>query len=159
MRVESVAEVVVPGPPEAVFDYATNLEHLPRLFRGAGPVPSIEKAEVIGGGEQRVGARRRIHNGDGSVLEEEVLELDRPRSHRYSLYGDFQGLVRFLVRKGGGHWTFEPVEGGHETRVRWAYHFELTSPLALPLALPMMKVAFRAAQRRCLLNLAAAFGA
>ncbi len=157
MRVQSVAEVVVAGPPEAVFDYATDLDNLPKLFRGAGPVPSIEKAEVIGGGPHEVGCRRRIHNGDGSVLEEELLELDRPRSHRYSLYGDFQGLAAYLVRDGGGHWTFEPVDGGSKTRVRWAYHFELTTPLVLPLALPMMKVAFRTAQLRCLRNLAAAF--
>jgi hypothetical protein len=40
--------------------------------------------------------------------------------------------LALLVRQGTGDWSFAPEAGG--TRLVWVYRFELTSPLAWPLA-------------------------
>ena len=53
-----------------------------------------------------------------------------------------EGLVQFavrhgnLVRRGEASWTFAPEGDG--TRVVWHYTFELTSPLAYPVAALVM---------------------
>ncbi|HVH97994.1 MAG TPA: SRPBCC family protein [Enhygromyxa sp.] len=146
MRVSNIESIVVPGPREAVFERAFALAEMPKLLRGWGPVPGVERAELLDGGEYAVGKVRRIHNTDGSSLDEEILEYDPPSAHAYRLYGNFRGLAKLLVIEGRGDWSFV-VLGPSRTEVTWRYEFTLTSPLAFPLAVPMMKVAFANMQR------------
>lgn len=157
MRVHNEESILVAGPVEAVFDHACDASKLTALLTGWGPVPATTNIELLDGAtELAVGVRRRVRTSDGGELEEEILVFDRPRQHGYRLYGGFAGLAKLLIREGRADWRFEAV-GEHETRVRWRYEFELRSVLALPLAIPMMKVAFAGMQRSTLRGLAAVF--
>jgi hypothetical protein len=156
MRVSNTESIVVPGPREAVFERAFTLTEMPKLLRGWGPVPGVERAELIGGGEYAIGKIRRIHNTDGSSLDEEILAYAPPSAHEYRLFGDFRGLAKLLVTEGFGEWRFLEHDESR-TEVRWTYEFTLTSPLAWPLAVPMMKIAFANMQRGTLKRLKAAF--
>ena len=73
---------------------------------------------------------------DGAVLEEVILAYDPPVKHRYRWTGGVKPPFSFLVRSGTGNWDFNETDGG--TRSVWTYTFELTSPLAYPLALPII---------------------
>jgi hypothetical protein len=157
MRVHNDESVLVAGPIEAAFDHACDAAKLCALLTGWGPVPATTSIELLDGAtEPAVGVRRRVRTSDGAELEEEILAFERPRLHAYRLYGEFAGLARLLVKEGRADWVFEPVGEG-ETRVRWRYEFELRSVFALPLAIPMMKVAFAGMQRSTLRGLAAVF--
>lgn len=60
----------------------------------------------------------------------------RPSKHRYRWTTGLKPPFSLLVRSGTGCWDFTDVDGG--TRIEWGYVFELKSPLAYPLALPIM---------------------
>lgn len=156
MRVFNTESIVVPGPRAAVFERAFALAEMPKLLRGWGPVPGVERAEMLDPGEYAVGKIRRIHNTDGSSLDEEILAHEPPSAHSYRLYGNFRGLAKLLVTEGRGDWRFNEL-GESRTEVSWRYEFTLTSPLAWPLAVPMMKVAFANMQRGTLQRLRAGF--
>ena len=83
------------------------------------------------------GARRRIHMTDGTVLEEVILAYDPPNRHRYGWAGGAKFPFSVLVRAGTGNWEFTEVEGG--TQIVWSYTFELTSLLAYPFVLPIVR--------------------
>jgi hypothetical protein len=160
MRVSTFAELVVPGAIDDVFAYATDPKRIAELFRGWGPIPAIEAMIVHGEGPTTVGTTRTIRNSDGTTLDEEVIEHAPPHRHAYRLYGDFQGLVRMMVREGRGAWTYTQRDapgGPPATSVRWDYEFELRSPAWIIVAGPLMKIAFFRAQRRCLERLRDAF--
>lgn len=156
MRVFNSETIVVPGPREAVFERAFALDWMPKLLRGWGPVPGVERAELLDEGDYAVGKTRRIHNTDGSSLNEEILLHEPPSAHSYRLYGGFRGLAKVLVTEGRGDWSFVELDP-QRTEVSWRYEFSLTSPLAWPLAVPMMKVAFANMQRGTLQRLRESF--
>jgi len=56
--------------------------------------------------------------------------------HSYGWTGGVKPPFSLLVRSGGGNWDFTETEGG--TRIVWTYTFDLTSPLAYPLAMPIL---------------------
>ncbi len=156
MVVSNTESIVVAGPRVEVFEAAFAPEQMPKLLRGWGPVPAVERAELLDGGELAPGKVRRIHNSDGSSLDEEILVHDPPRAHGYRLCGQFRGIAKLLVREGRGDWTFTEIDATH-TQVTWRYAFTLTSVLAWPLGLAMMKVAFANMQRGTLEQLRAVF--
>src|SRR5690606_26310579 len=90
----------VPAPRGAVFERAVALDWMPKLLRGWGPVPGVERAELLDEGDYAVGKTRRIHNTDGSSLNEEILLHEPPSAHSYRLYGGFRGLAKVLVTEG-----------------------------------------------------------
>jgi len=63
---------------------------------------------------------------------------DPPARHRYGWAGGARFPFSLLVRSGTGNWEFTEVEGG--TQIVWSYTFGLTSPLAYPLALPIVRL-------------------
>lgn len=149
MRVHNTETIVIPAPREAVFERAFDRTQMPKLLRGWGPVPGVERAELLDGDEYAVGKVRRIHNTDGSSLDEEILTYEPPSAHAYRLHGEFRGLAKLLVVEGRAEWRFVALDESR-TEVRWTYEFTLTSALAWPLAVPMMKIAFANMQRRTL---------
>ena len=145
MRLSAHADVEIPRPAEAVFDFATSCEGFPRFILPFGPIPGIARAEMLGAAEPKAGAERRIHMSDGSIVDEEVLAYDRPSRHRYRWLKPPAFPFSLIVRSGEGDWRFHAVSGG--TRVEWDYAFELTSPLAWPLAAALMGIFRRWMQR------------
>lgn len=148
MKVQSQASIEIKASPEQVFDFATAVSTLPKVFKGYGVIPGIRSAEIVGGGEMREGAIRRVTNSDSSAIDEEIIQLTRPTKQVYKLIGGFKPPFSYLVRYGGGDWTFTP--SNDSTIVNWKFYFELTSALAYPLMALIMSSQFQKAQQLCL---------
>jgi uncharacterized protein YndB with AHSA1/START domain len=146
MRLDTRAVVIVDRPRAEVFDFAVANPTLPRVLAKLGPIPGVTGAEFIAGGSLAAGAQRRVSMSDGSVIEEEVLEVERPRVHRYRWLRGLRPPFSLLVRSGEACWTFSDASGGG-TRVEWVYTFELRSPLAYPVAAPVVLLFRRWMQR------------
>jgi carbon monoxide dehydrogenase subunit G len=140
--------IEIAAPPERVFDFITSPDAVGKTFEGHGPIPAATKSEVDG--PMRVGAIRRVTNRDGSVIDEEIIELERPRLQRYRLLGGFRGLAKLAVRGAHGRWELAPT--GSATRVTWTFTFEIR-PLAYPIG-ALMRGPFRKAMRKALLRTA-----
>ncbi len=135
MRISERAEIHVPRPVEQVFDFSVACETFPRVLHPLGPIAGIAKAEMVDAVSPRTGARRRIHMTDGSAIEELLVAFDRPKRHRYRWLNRPAPPFSWLVRGGESDWTFAPSDGG--TSIVWVYSFDLTTPLAYPLAAPI----------------------
>ncbi|HTP53013.1 MAG TPA: SRPBCC family protein [Anaeromyxobacteraceae bacterium] len=150
MKLRVHAAVEVARPPEEVFDFAVDCRSLPVLLRRVAPIPGIASAEMVSGSAPGAGARRRVAMTDSSWILEEIVTFDRPLRHRYRWLTLPAMPFCLLVRGGEGDWTFSPTPSG--TRVDWTYTFELTTALALPLALPVLTL-FQRWMRRSLAHL------
>lgn len=146
MELRTRAAVTVPRPRAEVFDFATTNEGLARLLRKLGPIPGIASAEFVVGGGLVAGAQRNVSMTDGSVIEEEILEVERPRVHRYRWLRGLRPPFSLMVRTGEACWTFRDGEGGG-TDIEWTYVFQLRSALAAPVAAPTIMLFRRWMQR------------
>jgi len=134
MNLTTHATIDVPRSAEAVFDMTARLDGFSRFLHAFGPIPAVRGATIEGGGEPVTGARRLVSMSDGSVMQEDILELTRPRIHRYKWSRGPKPPFSWLVKSGEGTWTFTPSPEGDGTRVDWSYTFELTSRAASPIA-------------------------
>jgi hypothetical protein len=125
MQLTVVEELQMRCPAEAVFDFATTPANLPQFLQKWGPIAGVTAAELQDG-------VRRVTLTDGVVLDEEILANERPSHHAYRWQGGLRPPFAWLVRTGSAEWTFRP--DGAATTMVWSYVFELTSPLAAPLA-------------------------
>ena len=142
MHLDTRIELIVDYPPEQVFDLAGDYRNFPRTIAKTALVPGVVSAEPLPGSPERgLGSRRRLALTDGSFMEEEVIAFERPREHTYRWLKAPPMPIALIVRGAQGSWRFTPDPRG--TRIEWSYRFELTSPLALPFALPLV-AAFRA---------------
>ncbi|MGB8224471.1 MAG: SRPBCC family protein [Polyangiales bacterium] len=128
--------IVIPRPRDEVFAFATDSANAPRTIRPRGPFAGISKIEMYEGQSLAKGSKRRIFMTDGAVLDEVILDYDPPVRYGYGWTGGVKPPFSLLVRSGGGNWDFTETEGG--TRIVWTYTFDLTSPLAYPLAMPIL---------------------
>jgi len=119
-----------------VFQFATDSTNAPKTIRRRGPFAGITTIEMHEGQSLAKGSKRRIFMTDGAVLEEVILDYDPPLRHRYGWTGGVKPPFSLLVRSGSGNWDFTETDGG--TRIVWTYTFDLTSPLAYPLAIPIV---------------------
>lgn len=149
MQVRLCAELYFTATPERVFSSTLDPARFVAAFRGAGPIPALTAIELLG--EPGVGAARAVHSADGAVLHERITAFEPAQRHAYTLSG-LRPPLAWLVRRGEADWCFEPEGDG--TRVRWSYVFTLTSPLAWPLAAPLLKLFMQRAMRDCLRALA-----
>jgi Polyketide cyclase / dehydrase and lipid transport len=156
VKLETHAEVVIPKPPEAVFDFSIAEGTFARVLRPFGPIPGIESIVIDGGGRLATGTRRQVTMTDKSIIGEEVLLLERPREHRYRWLNRPAPPFSYLVKGGEASWTFHAEASG--TRIRWDYTFELTSPLAYP-AMLLVTAIFRRWMQQGLRGLRDAMGA
>lgn len=147
MQLHTQATVTASITPAQAYALATDAASFSRYFKGCGPVPAVKKVEWESAA-QGVGARRRVHNSDGSVIIEEVLELSAPTRHRYRLVSGFKPPFSWMVKWAEGDWHFTPEGAG--ARIDWNYYFELRSAAMLPLVLPIAKIFFRQAMQNCL---------
>lgn len=130
MKLDSKASVEIGRPREQVFDIAVDAKKLPAIMKRVGPIPGVSSVDMEG--ELRAGARRKANMSDGSVMGEEITVLERPRAYAYRWLNKPAAPFSLLVRGADSDWNFAETPGG--SRVDWTYTFELTSPLAAPLA-------------------------
>ena len=135
-NISTSASVLIPRPREEVFAVATDSTNAAELLRSRGPFAGVSKVELHEGQTLAKGARRRVIMTDGTVLDEVILDYNPPVRHRYGWTGGAKFPFSLLVRSGTGNWDFSEEEGG--TRIVWTYTFGLTSPLAYPLAIPIV---------------------
>ncbi len=149
MQIECHAEKIFPSDTQAAFDLIVDAQRFPGTFVGYGLIPSIRA--IVLETPLAVGAIRRIHNSDGSVLTEHVTVLDAPTRHAYVL-SDFRAPFAWLVNKGEADWRVSAADSG--CNVRWSYTFTLTSIWIYPLATLLLRVFMQRAMQRCLDNMA-----
>jgi len=154
MDVRTNARIDIAADREAVFDMATDPDRFHEYFTGYGPVPAIDSVQNVDGEATGPGTVRRVHNCDGSVIEEHMDEFVRPERQRYRLVKGFAAPFSLMIASGEGFWTFE--ERGDATRITWRVAFTLRSPLAWPVAAPIVGIFMRGAMARCLANIRAA---
>lgn len=147
MDLKITEQVVIAAAPDRVFAHITQPDAPARTFRGHGPVPAAVKAEIVGGGELRVGAIRQVTSSDGSVVDEEIVALVPGERQAYRLVRGIKRPLSWLVRGAGGEWVLEAV--GEGTEVTWTFTFELRTFLVWPVA-RIVGRAFRKAMRKAL---------
>lgn len=153
MQVSTRAIIEIEKPREAVFEYATAAENIPKYFRGAGPVPAVDRAHVLGNGPPKKGAVRRVVTANGMPLDEEITAHEPPRTHNYTIKG-LRGPLRLLAKRIDAEMIFSPL--GNGTRVTWTYNIVLTSPLALGPASLLARVFVKRALEQGLAHIKAA---
>jgi hypothetical protein len=136
-------------PADAAFALALDPERFPATFRGCGPIPAVRRITLHA--PPAVGSTRELENSDGSRPLERILVLDPPHRHAY-LLSNLNTPFAWLVRTGYAEWSFSAAPEG--SAVRWRYRFELTTPLAWPIAFPLLRVFMTTAMRRCLAAMA-----
>ncbi len=149
MHVQTEAEHQYAADRAKAFDYLTATQTLPKICTKRGPIAAIVDATMVDDAAVEAGAHRTVRMSDGVVLDEEIVAFERPVEHAYAWRGGLKPPFSWVVRGAKGHWTFSDADGG--TRVRWTYRFELTSPLAYPIAAVAMRL-FRAWMRQALAN-------
>jgi hypothetical protein len=150
--VSTEAEADFRATPEQAFDAANDLDRIADAFVAFGPIPGVTRAEVIGGGPLALGSIRKVHTNDGNSVDEEMLVFERGKAVAYRLTG-ISPPFSFLVRFARADWQLTATSTG--TRVRWNYSFTLTSPLAWPLAYPLLTLVFRRWMLGCLREIGA----
>jgi hypothetical protein len=146
MELRTRTTVTVPQAIEAAFDRAIDSSSFPRVLMRYGPIPGVVSAEELSGGPAP-GSRRRLKMTDGSVIEEEITDLERPRRYSYHWLTRPKAPFGWLIRTGAAEWIFS--EAGGQTSIDWRYTFQLTSPLAAPLTALVLLV-FRGWMRKAL---------
>ena len=149
MRITCQAQQTMPCAPAAAFALMVDPERFPATFVGYGPIPGIRAVTLDG--PLAVGATRRIHNDDGSILVETITALEAPTHHAYTL-GGFRPPFSWLVRRGEADWSLHA--GPSSSRVCWRYRFDVTHAWAYPLAALLLRLFMARAMRRCLDNMA-----
>lgn len=149
MNVNLLAERRIYAMPELAYRLALDPERFPPLFPGFGPIPALRRMALHGA--PAVGTLRDVEDVDGVVMQERIDALEPDRRHAYTLSG-LKPPLSLLVRRGAADWTFGIC--GEGVHVRWVYAFELTTPLAWPVAAPLLHVFMRTAMLRCLAAMA-----
>ncbi|MEC9466198.1 MAG: SRPBCC family protein [Myxococcota bacterium] len=145
------AIITIPCRTDIVFATATDATRFAQFFKGFGPIPGITSVKWLTH-PPGAGGKREVLTADGHAIEEQVVALDKPHTHRYRIPGGFAAPFSWLVRSAEARWSF--ASHGPATIVTWDYTFELTHPLSALITVPLIKLFFRAAMQRCLKEIA-----
>lgn len=149
MHVDLLAEERFAATPQASFELSLDAQRFPALFRGFGPIPALRAIRLHA--PVAPGSTREVEDARGVVMLERITALDPPRHHAYTL-SRFTPPLRWLAHAAHADWRFAPAAPG--THALWTYRFELTSPLAWPMAFPILRVFMQGAMQRCLAAMA-----
>jgi uncharacterized protein YndB with AHSA1/START domain len=149
MKIKTKASIHINAPQEKVWEYITNAENFPKYFLGWGPIPGVEKIEIISD-ETTIteGMKQRVATTDGRVAEEQFLSVRKPEYFDYEVLSGFDFPFNFFVRKGGASWIILPDDTGNT--VTWNYYFDLTSSLISPIGALLVKFFFKHAMAAAL---------
>ncbi len=138
VKLPTSTTVTVAQPIDVAFARSIDAASLPRFLLRYGPIPGAVRADELTGGPA-AGSRRRLEMTDGSIIEEEITALERPRRCAYHWLTRPRPPFGWLIRHAAAEWIFTDA-GPARTRIHWSYTFELTSPVAVPLAAPILLV-------------------
>lgn len=137
----TTVERVLRAPLDQVFELSAAGETLPQFLLSYGPIPAIERVDLLQGKWGVLGADRHVHLKGGGRVREEVTAFDPPRSFAYSM-GDYEKTpLKLLARRAWSEWKYEAVPEG--TRVTWFYVFEPRSVFTRPLLSFFVHVIYR----------------
>ena len=154
MKIQTTACVVMPGSTESGWTVATDSKRFSSFFDGFVIIPSVDRIEPLYE-IPKAGEMRRIHNSDGSVLDEEIIAFSPSKEHRYRLVAGFTFPFSWMVHGAEGVWRFYPrTEGGVD--VEWAYTFHVRSLVLSPLTYLVTHLFFYRAMLRCMEKMAMA---
>jgi uncharacterized protein YndB with AHSA1/START domain len=131
MKLSIRTQLDIAASRETVFDLVSNSRNFARFFRPFGPIPGVDRVELLPTGEGEL-EHRAVFMSDASRIEERVLVLDRPRLYRYRWLTRPTPPLHLLMQTAQTEWRFEPA--GARTHLLWNYEFELTSRLVYPAA-------------------------
>lgn len=134
----------IQAAPERVFATCTG-PSFAHDFTGLWPIPALRSIQPHG--PPGVGATRTVTDARGTRMTETILAWEPPSHHRYELTG-FVAPMSWLVTRGVADWRFAKEDDG--TRIVWTYDFELTRPLAVLAAWPLLRVMFQGAMKLAL---------
>jgi Polyketide cyclase / dehydrase and lipid transport len=131
-EVSITRQAVIPGTREAVFNFISAEDVLPKILTGYGPLPAVVKTSGNTGPWSVAGSARVNHLADGSTVREQVTLYEPSTRFAYRLWDFGNPVVNALATGARGDWTFTAAPGG--TLVTWTYTFTAKNAAA---ALPM----------------------
>jgi hypothetical protein len=153
MDIKTHVSVDIARGREEVFALATAPGTLPLIFRGKGPIPGVKGVELVGGGDIiKPGSVRHLQMTDGSVLDENFVEFERPSSFAYQMSG-IRPPLSLLVSAAGGRWVYTGDD--KHTRITWTYTCTARNLLIAPITALLIKVFMNTAMGDCLQQLKA----
>ncbi|WP_372728099.1 SRPBCC family protein [Nocardioides sp.] len=103
------------------FDTVLNAS-LPDIFgRRYAAIAPVRQVRSQDGRWGDVGQTRTIAMSDGVRMQEELTSVHAPRQFTYEITG-IKGLMRPLVAKAEGRWTFDRIGNGVRVTWQWTVH-------------------------------------
>ena len=115
-------------------------DQLGTVLRNAAGLPGVWRTTGTTGPWDVPGSYRTVHTTDRQSAREEVTAANAPDYFAYKVTDFTQPLIRRLVKEARGQWWF--TDDGDGTRAKWTYSFEARSPWALPILVPLIKIAW-----------------
>ena len=148
MDIDVTAHACMHGTRESVWSVVSDLKRFPSFFDGFFLIPGVNQVDVLYD-EPIPGGKRKIHNSDGSILEEELIVLTPYREHRYRLCSGFTVPFSWMIHGAEATWLCVPHEG-KGIDVSWNYRFHVRSVILAPLTYIVITLLFSRAMQRCL---------
>ena len=81
-----------------MFDTLVACDTLPRICHRRGPIAAIVEATMVDDADLEVGSHPTVRMDDGVVLDEEIIDLERPSLHAYAWSGGLKVPFAWVVR-------------------------------------------------------------
>ena len=126
-------QAVIPGSPDAVFNFIAAEDVLPKVLTGYGPLPAVVKTSENTGPWTVVGSARLIQLADNTTVREQLTRYEPSKRFAYRVWDFGNPIIDTLATGARGEWVFSPAPGG--TLVTWTYTFSAkNAAAALPLS-------------------------
>ena len=153
MRTHEVSitrQAVIPGTPDAVFNFIAAEDVLPKVLTGYGPLPAVLKTSENTGPWTTAGSARKILLADNTTVREQLTHYEPSKRFAYKVWEFGNPLVRALATGARGEWVFSAVPEG--TLVIWTYTFTAkNAATALPMS-AITQILWRGYMDVCLEN-------
>jgi hypothetical protein len=128
-HVSFTTEAIMPMPPEEMRAWQRE-NPLFKFLKPFGPIPSVDRNDMLEGTWFEAGAKRRVNFTDGNTAVERVVEYE-PEIFRYQIWG-FTAPSRYLLEHVEGVIRYEK-SGENETRFVWTYKMKPRAFFTKPL--------------------------
>ena len=135
------------APAQAVFEFVTAKDVLPKILLGYGPLPGVAASSETTGPWDVPSSARVVYLKNGSSAREELTD-HQPSGYFAYRTSDFTSALKYVVSQGRGQWWFTPDE--QATLVTWTYTFTARSWLIQPLLAVFVSLLWRGYMRGAL---------